>query len=566
MKKIIALIEKMRPFFEKISNNPYLRSIRDGFLSCMPVILFSSMFLLVACLPNAWGFYWPDNINNILMKAYNYSMGILAVLMVSTIAKSLTDNINGKLPKITKINNVSTMIVSIICFLLISADSIKGGFSSDYMGTKGLLAAFVVAFIVPNIYKVCVKNNITIKMPEEVPHNVSQTFADVIPLALSILFFWLFDLVFRSLIGMSFSAWILVALKPLFTAADGYLGLAIIYGAMAMFWFVGIHGPSIVEPAVTAIYIANVGANLKLYQAGQHASYVLTHGTSYFVATLGGTGATLMLTVMFAFIAKSKQLKAVGRTSIVPVACAVNEPILFGAPIVLNPVFFIPFILTPIFNVWIFKFFVDNLGMNGFIYIIPWTTPAPIGLILGTGFAKLAFVLAPLLLLVDFVMYYPFFKVYDKQLVGEEALRTGKEVEEVEKTDERTAKEVPEVPVAAAIEEVKTVNDTNKQLLVLVLCASGATSSMLANSITKGAKQEGVNLKSIAMAYGQHKEVISDYDLIILAPQMASMYEELQKDCANKGTKSATTSGKEYVKLTRDSVGALKFALDILNQ
>lgn len=556
MKTIIALVEKMKPFFEKISNNPYLRSIRDGFLSCMPVILFSSIFLLIACLPNAWGFYWPDNVNNVLMKAYNYSMGILAVLMVSTIAKSLTDNINGKLPKLRQINNVSVMIVSIICFLLISSDSIKGGFSSDYMGTKGLLAAFVVAFIVPNIYKVCVKNNITIKMPDEVPHNVSQTFADLIPLALSVLFFWLFDLIFRTLMGISFSSWILVALKPLFTAADGYLGLAIIYGAMAMFWFVGIHGPSIVEPAVTAIYIANVGANLKLYQGGQHASYILTHGTSYFVATIGGTGATLMLTVMFAFLAKSKQLKAVGRTSIVPVACAVNEPILFGAPIVLNPIFFVPFILTPIFNVWIFKFFVENLGMNGFIYIIPWTTPAPIGLILGTGFAKLAFVLAPLLLAVDFVMYYPFFKVYDRELVAEEALRVGKAVEE----------EVIEIPVKTAPIQIKAENKKDKDLLVLVLCASGATSSMLANAITKGAKQEGVNLESIAMAYGQHKDVISDYDLIILAPQMASMYEELQKDCFSKGTKSATTSGKEYVKLTRDPVGALKFALDIINE
>ncbi|MFL0248830.1 lactose-specific PTS transporter subunit EIIC [Clostridium neuense] len=559
MKKLIALIEKAKPFFEKVSNNPYLRAIRDGFLSCMPIILFSSIFLLIADVPNIWGFYWPNNVTNTLMKAYNYSMGILAVLMVATIAKSLTDNINGKLPKLRQINNVSVMIVSISCFLLIAVDSVKDGFSSGYMGTKGLLSAFVVAFIVPNIYKIFVKNNITIKLPDEVPHNVAQTFEDLLPLAASILFFWLFDLIFRQVAGEVFSQWILDVLKPLFTAADGYLGLAIIYGAMAMFWFVGIHGPSIVEPAVTAIYIANVEANLKLYQAGHHASYVLTHGTSYFVATLGGTGATLMLTVMFAFLAKSKQLKAVGRTSIIPVCFAVNEPVLFGAPIVLNPVLFAPFILTPIVNVWLFKFFIDNLGMNGFIYIIPWTAPGPIGLILGTGFAKLAFVLAPLLLVVDFAMYYPFFKVYDKQLVEEEAERANHE--EVAAVKEETIVKEVEKPV----EKLRVENKTDKKQLVLVLCASGATSSMLANAITKGAKQEGINLESIAMAYGQHKDVISDYDLIVLAPQMASMYEELKADCASKGTKAATTSGKEYVRLTRDPAGALKFALDIIN-
>lgn len=553
MEKLIQIVEKMKPFFEKVSKNPYLRGIRDGFVSCIPVVLFSSIFILVACVPNIFGYYWPANVDAALWKAYNYSMGILAILMVATIAKSLAENFNAKLPKIRQINIVSVMIVSIISFLLISVESIDGGFSSTYMGTKGLLAGFIVAFIVPNIYKFCVKNDITIKMPDEVPKNISQTFADLIPLAMSVLFFWLFDLIFVKFSGMCFSAWILEVLKPLFTAADGYIGLAIIYGSMAMFWFVGIHGPSIVEPAVTAIYIANVEANLLLFQNGQHATNVLTHGTSYFVATIGGTGATLMLTVMFAFMAKSKQLKALGKTSIIPVACAVNEPILFGAPIVLNPIFFVPFILTPIANVWIFKFFIENLGMNGFVYTLPWTTPAPIGLILGTGFAALSFVLAPLLLGVDFVMYYPFFKVYDAQLVEEERKNNNSVVEE-------------KVEEVAAVKEIKLSPENNdKNLNVLVLCASGATSSMLANAISKGAKENNIKLESTAMAYGQHKEIISDFDLIILAPQMASMYGELQKDCESKGTKSATTSGVQYVKLTRDSIGALNFALDIIN-
>ena len=553
MEKLIQIVEKMKPFFEKVSKNPYLRGIRDGFVSCIPVVLFSSIFILVACVPNIFGYYWPANVDAALWKAYNYSMGILAILMVATIAKSLAENFNAKLPKIRQINIVSVMIVSIISFLLISVESIDGGFSSTYMGTKGLLAGFIVAFIVPNIYKFCVKNDITIKMPDEVPKNISQTFADLIPLAISVLFFWLFDLIFVKFSGMCFSAWILEVLKPLFTAADGYIGLAIIYGSMAMFWFVGIHGPSIVEPAVTAIYIANVEANLLLFQNGQHATNVLTHGTSYFVATIGGTGATLMLTVMFAFMAKSKQLKALGKTSIIPVACAVNEPILFGAPIVLNPIFFVPFILTPIANVWIFKFFIENLGMNGFVYTLPWTTPAPIGLILGTGFETLSFVLAPLLLAVDFVMYYPFFKVYDAQLVEEERKNNNSVVEE-------------KVEEVAAVKEIKLSPENNdKNLNVLVLCASGATSSMLANAISKGAKENNIKLESTAMAYGQHKEIISDFDLIILAPQMASMYGELQKDCESKGTKSATTSGVQYVKLTRDSIGALNFALDIIN-
>lgn len=558
MEKIIAAVDRMKPFFEKVSNNPYLRAIRDGFVSCLPVILFSSLFILVACIPEIWDFKWDDYVSGLLWQAYGYSMGILSVLMVATIAKSLTDNFNHKLPKLRQINTVSVMIVSIICFLLLSVEGVDKGIATEFMGTKGLLSAFVVAFTVPNIYKFFVGRGITIKLPEEVPHYIAQTYADLFPLAASITFFWVFSFIFRDVTGMLFGNWILELFKPLFQAADGYIGIALIYGAMAMFWFVGIHGPSIVEPAVTAIYIANIELNLQMVQAGEHATAILTHPTSYFVATLGGTGATLMFCAMCAFIAKSKQLRTVGRSSIIPVIFAVNEPILFGAPIVLNPVLFVPFILAPIANVWLYKFFVDVLGMNAFSYILPWTTPGTIGLIVATGFAKLSFFLAPLLLVVDAVIYYPFFRVYDKQLVEREAL-----IAEGAQLDDDG---VP-VEEAVAVKEVEAKKETPKAAVpktekkVLVLCASGATSSMLAKAIVKGAKAADAPVDSIAMAYGQHKDCITDYDLIVLAPQMASMFDELKHDCDEKGVPAATCSGKEYVGLTRNPAGALEFAL-----
>ena len=553
MEKLIKMVETLKPMFEKVSNNIYLRAIRDGFVSCIPVILFSSLFILVACVPEIFDYKWPESISSVLWQAYNYSMGMLGILMVATIAKSLTDSINTKMPKLRQINDVSVMIVSIICLLLLAVAPVEGGISTEFMGTKGLLSAFVVAFTVPNIYKFFVKRNITIKLPDEVPHYIAQTFADLIPLSVAVLIYWIFGIVFKETTGMMFGAWVLEVFKPLFVAADGYIGVAIIYGAMAMFWFMGIHGPSIVEPAVTAIYIANIEANLQIVSNGGHAVNILTHPTSYFVATIGGTGATLMFCAMCAFIAKSKQLRAVGRASIIPVTFAVNEPILFGAPIVLNPVLFFPFILAPIFNVWIFKFFVDTLGMNSFTYILPWTTPAPIGLIIGTGFAKLAFVLAPLLLLVDAVLYYPFFRVYDAQLVEKEKAGIG--------TEEETVTEAVEKVGAPAVAAAELPQDEKR---VLVLCASGATSSMLAKAITKGAQERHAPVESIAMAYGQHKDIITDFDLVVLAPQMASMYDELKTDCEAKGVKSATTSGREYVGLTRDPEKALDFALALM--
>lgn len=389
MEALIGKIEKAKPFFEKVSRNKYLKAIRDGFMSAMPVVLFSSIFMLIAYVPNIFKFYWPKEIEAMILKPYNYSMGLLAVLVAGTTAKNLCDSFNRDMPVNRQINNISTLMAGIVGFLVVGVDSIKGGFASGYMGSKGLLTAFLVAFFVCNVYRFCVKRNITIHMPEEVPPNISQTFADVIPFAISILLLALFDIAFRNAAGMCFAQAVIEFFQPLFTAADGYLGLAVIYGAMSLFWFVGIQGPSIVEPAVSAIYYVNIANNLELFQAGKHAANILTPGCQQFVATLGGTGATLVVTLMFAFMAKSKELKAVGKASSIPVLFGVNEPILFGAPLILNPIFFIPFILAPILNVWIFKLFVDVLKMNSFMYILPWTTPAPLGIVLGCGITVL---------------------------------------------------------------------------------------------------------------------------------------------------------------------------------
>lgn len=558
MEALVKQIEKGKPFFEKVSRNIYLRAIRDGFISGMPIILFSSIFMLVAYAPNIFGFHWSPKIEAIITKPYNYSMGILAIIVAATTAKNLTDSINRDMPSNNQINNISTMIAAIVCFLLISVDSIDGGFANGYMGSNGLLTSFISAFIVCNVYKFCIKNNITIKMPEQVPPNISQTFKDIIPFAISALLFYAFDLAFRNIFGFNFAQGVIEFFKPIFSAADGYIGLAIIYGAMSLFWFVGIQGPSIVEPAVSAIYYVNIANNLSLYQSGGHAFNILTPGAQQFVATLGGTGATLIITLMFAFMSKSKELKAVGRASSIPVLFGVNEPILFGAPLILNPVFFIPFILAPIINVWMFKFFVDILKMNSFMYVLPWTTPAPLGIILGCGMGLLTIVFAILVLLVDFVIYYPFFKVYDREKVEEE----NKKEMEIHSSgiDNSIDKEIEAKDLSVTEDSKISLNHKR----VLVLCAGGGTSGLLANALAKGAKSHDINMLTAANSYGAHVDLLKDFDLVILAPQVASNYEDLKKDADRFGVKVVAVEGKKYIELTRDPDKALEFTMETL--
>lgn len=554
MNKLIEFIEKGKPFFEKISRNPYLRAIRDGFIAAMPVILFSSIFLLVAFVPNIFGFTWSDEVVAAIMKPYGYTMGIVAVLVAGTTAKSLTDAFNRQLPKTNQINFISTMIASISGFLLLASDGIEGGFANGYMGTKGLLTAFLAAFITVNIYKVCVKNNVTIRMPDEVPPNVSQAFKDVIPYALSIFVLYGIDLVTRQFLGTNVAEAILKLFEPLFTAADGYVGITIIFGAYALFWFVGIHGPSIVEPAIAAITYANIETNFQLLQAGQHADKILTSGTQMFIVTMGGTGATLVVPFMFMWLTKSKRNKAIGRASVVPTFFGVNEPILFGAPLVLNPVFFVPFILAPIANVWIFKFFVDTLKMNSFSVNLPWTTPGPLGIVMGTNFAPLAFVLAILLVVVDVLIYYPFLKVYDEQILAEE--QSGK-VENSLK--EKVAANFNTAKADAILEKAAVDTEISEQTNVLVLCAGGGTSGLLANALTKAAKEYGVPVTATAGSYGAHREILPEYQLVILAPQVASNYDDIKQETDALGIKLAKTEGAQYIKLTRDGQGALDF-------
>ena len=559
MHKLIEFIEKKKPFFEKLSRNIYLRAIRDGFIAGMPVILFSSIFILIAFVPNSWGFQWSDDVVGFLMKPYSYSMGILALLVAGTTAKSLTDSVNRNMEKTNQINYMSTLLAAIVGLLMLAADPIEGGISTGFLGTKGLLSAFLAAFVTVNIYKVCVKNNVTIRMPDEVPPNISQVFKDVIPFTLSVVSLYALDLIVRHIDGASVAESIGKLFAPLFSAADGYVGITIIFGAFAFFWFVGIHGPSIVEPAIAAITYANAEVNLNLLKEGMHADKILTSGTQMFIVTMGGTGATLVVPFMFMWLCKSKRNRAIGRASVVPTFFGVNEPILFGAPLVLNPIFFIPFIFAPIANVWIFKFFIETLGMNSFTTNLPWTTPAPLGQILGTNFQVLSFILAALLIVVDVAIYYPFLKVYDEQILEEE--RSGKandELKEKVAANFNTAK-ADAILEKAGVEDAPAENTITEETNVLVLCAGGGTSGLLANALNKAAAEYKVPVKAAAGGYGAHREMLPEFDLVILAPQVASNFEDLKAETDKLGIKLAKTEGAQYIKLTRDGQGALAF-------
>lgn len=551
MNGIIKQIEKHQELFQRISANIYLTAIKDGFLTAMPVILFSSLFILCAAIPPLVGIKLPESFETWLWKIYDYSMGIVGLSVAGTTARCLAGSMNRKMPSGKVINEVSVMLASIVSFLLLAVTKMDGAFQGDFFGTKGILSSFVAAFITVNVYKFCVIKDITIKMPKEVPGSISQNFRDVFPFSFSVFFAAIIDIATRYYLNVPFAEVFSKILSPVFQGAETYLGLSIIWFLVPFFWFVGVHGPSVVKPGLAAALYGNTEANLELFRNGQHPFHALTENFGNFVGELGGTGATFIVPIIFILFMKSKQLKAVGKASIVPVMFAVNEPLLFAAPIVLNPYFLIPFCLAPIVNVILGKFFISVLGMNGYMHVLPWATPGPIGNLMSTHFQPISFVFTVLLLVVDFIIYYPFCKAYDKVLLSEETKNAN--------TEDRF-----ETNNSTKVDESETVQ-LEKEIKILVLCAGAGTSAMLANALTEGASSLNLPLSSSAGAYGSHYEIMKYYDMVILAPQVKTYYNDIKKDTEKLGIKLIATEGAEYINLTRNPEKAVQFVLEKLN-
>lgn len=592
MDAIVKMLEKHQPFFEKISRNIYLQAIKDGFLGCMPIVLTSSIFLLIATLPGVVGITLPQPLIDWCNKLYNFTMGVMGIMVAGTTAKNFTASMNRRMPAGKVLNDGSTMVAAQCSMLLLAVTQFTTKFNGSElsvfdctsMGTRGLFSAYIAAFITVWVYKFCVSRDLTIKLPKEVPGAIAQNFRDIIPFGGAVIICGIIDVVVRNLMGVPFSELLIKLLSPLFTAAETYPGLILIQAATAFFWFIGVHGPSIVQPGIDPIRLANQAENLQVLLAGGHPAHSLTFNMSL-VGEFGGTGATFIVPLLLILFMKSKQLKAVGKASIVPVAFAVNEPLLFGAPMILNPYMLIPFVAAGCVNVSVAKFFIDNVGMNGFSFVVPWATPAPIGIFITTNFQLIALVFVAIIILLDAIIYLPFLKAYDKLLCDQEAERAAElglesndaaaiaanasapAIEQTTVSVEPTAAAADSKPVADQPEpaaDASAKKDVDG-LKVLVLCAGAGTSAMLANAIKEGAAQTGENIASSAGAYGQHTAIMDQYDIIVLAPQVRSYYNDMKADTDRLGIKLLAPRGKEYIDLTRDPAGAIKWLRENLD-
>ena len=439
MNKLFEFLEKylMGPM-GKVSTWRPVRAIVAAGMASIPFTIVGSAFLVLSVIPQAFNLQfivdlWAnsfDKIQALYLLAYKCTMGILSLYFAIVIGYEYTkiyveeeglnlNPLNGGLlavfayfltiPELT----YSKGVISAVTGKATIGGWTVGGDSLTRLSTSGMFTAILMSILAVQLYRLCVKKNWVIKMPEAVPEGVARSFTALIPgfvIAFAVLFingiFILFGTDIYKVIAIPFAF--------VSHITNTWLGIVVIYLLVHALWIVGIHGANIVMGLVNPILLANMAQNVD----GKFIAYAGEFTNSY--VTIGGSGATLLLCFYIAFRAKSDQLRMLGKAAMGPAIFNINEPLIFGLPIVYNPILTIPFILAPIVSASI-GYWSVQLGLAGkAIAQTPWPTPIGIGAYVGSGGNIGAFVVALVCALSAFVIWYPFIKMYDTKLYKEE--------------------------------------------------------------------------------------------------------------------------------------------------
>lgn len=428
--------EKILPPVMKFVNTKAVTAIKNGMLYPIPFIVVGAIFLILGQFPiQSIQDYLNDiGVGPILMQASNASFGIMALFAVFGISYSWVRDAGY--------DAAPAGLLAIVVDILLQPDTVKQVTSithpskvSDvwqvsnvidktWLGGQGMVIAIIVGLLVGWSYTWFMKKGFTIKMPEQVPANVSASFTALIPGAAIITVATIVYGVFKLIFNTTLVEWIYATIQtPLQHATDGPLGVLVIAFLPVFLWFFGVHGSTIIGGIMTPLLLSNNSDNLQLYKAGkltiENGAHIVTQSFMDQYLTVTGAGMTIGFVVFMLVRARSAQMKTLGKLEIVPALFNINEPILFGIPLVLNPMMAIPFIITPVISGFA-TYTVIALGIippfNG-VYV-PWTTPAVIsGLIVGGWKGALW---QALMLIMSFFIYYPFAKRYDKILLSQE--------------------------------------------------------------------------------------------------------------------------------------------------
>ena len=411
------------PLAEKIGKNKYLISIRDGFLLTTPLLIIGSFFLLIANFPiNNWTEFWArffgENWTAYMAKPTSATFDIMAILAVVGIAYSFSRELN-----VDKLSGAAVAVVSwfiLMPYKVTDGSVTLNGIPLDWVGSKGIFIGIITAFVSVHIYAWVIKKGWIIKMPKGVPPAVTQSFAALVPSAVVLgVFFLVNSLLALTPYDNAFNFIFKFLQQPLLVLGNTLGAVLVAMGFQHFFWFFGINGGSIVGSIMQPILTPLSMENLSAFQAGNPLPNVINQQFYDLFTTFGGAGSTLSMLIAMIIVCRSQRIKNLSKISVVPALFGINEPVIFGLPVVLNPTILIPFLLTPLINILI-SYFSMVSGLVPFTsgVSIPWATPVIISGFLTTGWRGA--LLQLILVILGVFIYMPFVKMMDKQYKKEE--------------------------------------------------------------------------------------------------------------------------------------------------
>lgn len=414
MDKLIEFFDvKLSPIASKISVQRHLAAIRDGLVLTMPLMIVGSIVIIFSTdfpVPGWAGFItglfptWDDFIWGVVFQS---TMSLAALIAVFGITNALTVSYGE--------DGVVAAVLAVSAFFLLQ-NGADGVWQSGALGSEGLFLAIITALVVAEIYVKIVKSGFVIRLPQSVPINISRSFTALVPGAVIILLFALIHVLFATTsYGTAGNFIVILFQAPLVAVSASFIGSLLTSFFISLFWCFGLHGDLIVNSVVTPMQTAGLLQNVEAWRTGSEVVHIAVEGFQSLFLNVGGTGGTLGLAVVCAFFSKSKTLKLVGGLSLAPGIFNINEPIVFGLPIVMNPILIIPYLFSPLV-VAVITYLSMELGLvNKIVASVPWTTPVFISGFLATGGDWRAIVLQVVNIVVVIAFYYPFIAMWDRK-------------------------------------------------------------------------------------------------------------------------------------------------------
>lgn len=412
--------EHVAPVAKRMENQPHISAIRDGFIVVLPFLIVGSFIMILLIPPfdentqNSFGQAWwafSHWASGYGWRFFQMSFNAISLFTSASIAYNLA--------KAYKREPLPAAFLSVMTFLLVAAPVKDGTMDIKFFGGIGLFSAIFIAIYTVELTRLLEYLNIRIRLPKEVPSAVAESLNIVIPILAVLLTLYPVTLYIEHATGSTIPQIIMDFMAPLIKVSDSLGAICLFVFATHLLWFLGINGSLVLMQLWTPFLLQNMAANLAAFQAGEPLPYIITNSFWDFYIVHGASGGVIALAFLLVR-SKSAHLRSIGKIGLVPSFFSIGEPIVYGVPMVVNPLFFIPLIFAPMANAIIAYLLLDFNLIHRIYLMAPWTTPAPIGAYLVSGGDLWAPILSAGLILLDVVIYYPFFKMYEKVCLEKE--------------------------------------------------------------------------------------------------------------------------------------------------